>query len=200
MSCESRVGGHRYEGANVQISDGYVRKQRPRICKNITETIGNTPMVYLDRLTKNLPGRAVAKLESFNPLSSVKDRIGLAMIEAAEQSGALRPGMTIVEPTGGNTGIALASVATVKGYEAIFVMPDHMSSERRRIMQTFGAKLILGLGAPVLPRAGGYSDRIPMVWRRRSGCWRKQSVDFYKSCARQCPFVIFRFLSKENSS
>lgn len=127
------------------------RVQRPRICRNITETIGNTPLVYLKRLGQNLPGRIVAKLESFNPMSSVKDRIGLALIEDAERTGLLRPGMTIVEPTGGNTGIALASVATVKGYQAIFVMPDHMSMERRRIMEAFGAELILtpyALGIP----------------------------------------------------
>jgi len=123
------------------------RITRPKIAANITETIGNTPLVRLEKISNGLPGKIIAKLESFNPLASVKDRIGLAMIKAAEESGQLKPGMTIVEPTSGNTGIALAFVATVLGYKIILTMPETMSSERRKLLKIFGAELVLTPGA-----------------------------------------------------
>lgn len=122
------------------------RITRPKIATNITETIGNTPLVRLEKISKGLPGKIIAKLESFNPLSSVKDRIGLAMINAAEESGQLKPGMTIVEPTSGNTGIALAFVAAVRGYKIVLTMPETMSSERRKLLKIFGAELVLTPG------------------------------------------------------
>lgn len=118
-----------------------------RIYDDITATIGRTPLVRLNRMTRGLPGEVVVKLESFNPLASVKDRIGVSMIEEAEKEGTLRPGMTIVEPTSGNTGIALAFVAAAKGYRLVLTMPDTMSSERRALLRIFGAELVLTPGA-----------------------------------------------------
>lgn len=113
------------------------------IYNNAAETIGNTPLVRLNRIGADSGAEIVAKLEFFNPLSSVKDRIGKAMIEAAEADGRLQPGGSIVEPTSGNTGIALAFVARAKGYRCILTMPESMSLERRRLLKLLGAELVL---------------------------------------------------------
>jgi cysteine synthase A len=117
-----------------------------KIYHDITKTIGHTPLVQLQRIGAGLPGRIVLKLEFFNPLSSVKDRIGLNMIERAELSGALKKGMKVIEPTSGNTGIALAFVCAAKGYPLTLVMPETMSQERRTLLLLLGAQVILTPG------------------------------------------------------
>ncbi len=113
---------------------------------NIAESIGRTPLIRLNRLTSDTDATVYVKMESFNPGSSVKDRIGIAMIEAAEKSGDLNEGTTIVEPTSGNTGIALAMVAAAKGYKCIFTMPETMSLERRALLKMYGAEVVLTPG------------------------------------------------------
>jgi cysteine synthase A len=118
-----------------------------RIYDDITKTIGRTPLVRINRMAAGLPGTVVAKVESFNPMSSVKDRIALSMIRAAEEAGLIGNGTVIVEPTSGNTGIALAMVAAAKGYHLRLVMPETMSIERRTLVKALGAELVLSPGA-----------------------------------------------------
>ncbi|MFI7494318.1 cysteine synthase A [Kocuria sp. M4R2S49] len=119
----------------------------PKIYNDVTELVGRTPLVHLNRLDEGLPGNVAVKLEFYNPANSVKDRIGVAIVDAAEKSGLLKPGGTIVEGTSGNTGIALAMVGAARGYKVILTMPETMSTERRVMLRAYGAQIVLTPGA-----------------------------------------------------
>lgn len=139
-----------------------------KVFDNVTQTVGKTPLVRLNRLADGLKATVLVKMESRNPLGSVKDRIGVAMVEAAEKSGELKPGATIVEPTSGNTGIALAFTAAAKGYKLILTMPETMSIERRKLLSALGAELILTPGSEGMPgaikKAEELVDQLPGVF------------------------------------
>ncbi|WEG17055.1 cysteine synthase A [Alkalihalophilus pseudofirmus] len=165
-----------------------------KVVQSITELIGNTPLVKLNRLVTDKHAEVYLKLEFMNPGSSVKDRIGLAMIEAAEKDGTLKPGDTIVEPTSGNTGIGLAMVAAAKGYKTKLVMPETMSMERRNLLRAYGAELVLtpgpeGMGGAIrkateLAKENGYfmpqqfeNDANPKIHRETTGKELLEQVD-----------------------
>ncbi len=133
---------------------------RGKIYDNILQTMGNTPLVRFPKITQGVPADLCYKLEFFNPIASVKDRISISMIEALEASGKLKPGGTIVEPTSGNTGIGIAFAAAAKGYKAILVMPEQMSIERRKMMKLLGAELVLTEASGGIPAAMAKADEI----------------------------------------
>lgn len=139
-----------------------------KVRDSVLDLIGNTPMIRLSRMADGSSAEIIAKLESFNPMSSVKDRISLAMIEEAERSGKLLEGMTIVEPTSGNTGIGLAMVCAVKGYKLVLTMPETMSLERRKLLSALGARLVLTEGKKGMK--GAIEEATRMVGKE-GGCF-----------------------------
>ena len=144
------------------------------IANEMTELIGKTPLVWLKRVSKGCKARIAGKLEFFNPAGNVKDRIGVSMVLDAERQGKLKPGMTIVEPTSGNTGIALAWVAAARGYKLILTMPESMTIERRKILELFGAELVL------TPAEGGMTgaiDKANEVLKERDGAFMPQQFE-----------------------
>jgi cysteine synthase A len=145
-----------------------------KIYNNIVETVGRTPLVKLNRVTAGLPATIALKCEFFNPLGSVKDRIGMAMIEDAEQRGILKHGGVIIEPTSGNTGIGLAFVAAAKGYKVILTMPDTMSHERRTLLALLGADLVLTPGSEGMRGAIAKADQL---LQETPGAWMPQQFN-----------------------
>src|SRR5438132_9188026 len=145
-----------------------------RIYNNIVETVGHTPLVKLNRITAGLPATILLKCEFFNPLGSVKDRIGMSMIEAAERDGTLTKDTVIIEPTSGNTGIALAFVAAAKGYKLILTMPETMSVERRTLLAMLGAKLVLTPGSEGMK---GAIARAEDILKNTPGAWMPQQFN-----------------------
>lgn len=143
-----------------------------RIFDNVTELVGRTPLVRLNSVTEGASATVLAKLEFYNPANSVKDRIGVAIIDAAEKSGALKPGGTIVEGTSGNTGIALAMVGAARGYRVVITMPDTMSRERRAVMRAFGAEIVLTPGSEGMKGAVAKAQEI--VAKTENAIWADQ--------------------------
>ncbi|GAA1451422.1 cysteine synthase A [Nesterenkonia lacusekhoensis] len=143
-----------------------------KILENIAEAVGNTPLVQLNRLDADLPGNVAVKLEFYSPASSVKDRIGTAIVDAAEQAGVLRPGGTIVEGTSGNTGIALAMVGAARGYRVVLTMPETMSTERRVMLRAFGAEIVLTPGADGM--RGAVEKAKSIVEETDNAIWARQ--------------------------
>lgn len=143
-----------------------------KILDNITEAVGGTPMVRLNRLDADLPGNIALKLEFYSPANSVKDRIGTAIVDAAEAAGVLRPGGTIVEGTSGNTGIALAMVGAARGYRVVLTMPETMSTERRVMLRAFGAEIVLTPGADGM--RGAVEKAKAIVEETENSIWARQ--------------------------
>ena len=143
-----------------------------KIYNDVTQIVGRTPLVRLNRLGAGLPGNIAVKLEFYNPANSVKDRIGVAIVDAAEASGALRPGGTIVEGTSGNTGIALAMVGAARGYKVVLTMPETMSTERRVMLRAFGAEIVLTPGSEGM--RGAVEKAKEIVATTENAVWAQQ--------------------------
>ena len=143
-----------------------------RIYSNVTELVGNTPLVRINRLAAGIDATVLAKLEFYNPASSVKDRLGVAIVDAAEKSGELKPGGTIVEGTSGNTGIALAMVGAARGYKVVMTMPDTMSRERRTVLRAFGAEIVLTPGSEGM--RGAVEKAQEIVANTPNSIWARQ--------------------------
>ena len=143
-----------------------------KIYNDVTEIVGRTPLVRLNRLAEGLPGNIAVKLEFYNPANSVKDRIGVAIVNAAEKSGALKPGGTIVEGTSGNTGIALAMVGAARGYKVVLTMPETMSTERRVMLRAFGAEIVLTPGSEGM--RGAVEKAKEIVATTENAIWAQQ--------------------------
>jgi cysteine synthase A len=143
-----------------------------RIYDDVTQLVGGTPLVRLNRLTEGLDAQVAVKLEFYNPANSVKDRIGVAIVDAAEKSGALKPGGTIVEGTSGNTGIALAMVGAARGYKVILTMPETMSTERRVMLRAFGAEIVLTPGSEGM--RGAVEKAREIVGKTENSIWAQQ--------------------------
>ncbi|GAA1496163.1 cysteine synthase A [Paeniglutamicibacter kerguelensis] len=143
-----------------------------KIYNDVTEIVGRTPLVRLNRLAEGLPGNIAVKLEFYNPANSVKDRIGVAIVNAAEESGALKPGGTIVEGTSGNTGIALAMVGAARGYKVVLTMPETMSTERRVMLRAFGAEIVLTPGSEGM--RGAVEKAKEIVATTENAIWAQQ--------------------------
>jgi cysteine synthase A len=148
------------------------KKEPMRIYDDVTQLVGNTPLVRLNRLTEGLGADVAVKLEFYNPANSVKDRIGVAIVDAAEKSGALKPGGTIVEGTSGNTGIALALVGAARGYKVILTMPETMSTERRVLLRAYGAEIILTPGSEGM--RGAVEKAQEIVANTENSIWAQQ--------------------------
>jgi cysteine synthase len=146
-----------------------------KIYQDVTATVGNTPLIRLNRIAAGLPGRVAVKHEGYNPFNSVKDRIGAAMIDDAVEKGRLRPGMIIVEPTSGNTGIGLAYVAAARGYRCIFTMPETMTVERRNLLRALGAKVVLTEGPKGMKGAIARAEEI--LGRLGDRAWMPRQFD-----------------------
>src|SRR3954452_10347819 len=150
------------------------KEMHGKIYNNITELIGRTPLVRLNRIVPAGAGEVIVKLESFNPLSSVKDRLAISMVDEAEKAGEIKPGDTVVEATSGNTGIGLAFVAAAKGYKCTLVMPDTMSVERRKLAQALGAELILTPGPKGIKEAQRVAEEYAA---NNEGSWLSKQFD-----------------------
>ena len=167
-SVKTRPEQKTQQSESFATPDSTLAKPAKPIAKDLSELIGDTPLLEVSRFTGDLPGKVLIKLELFNPGSSVKDRIGLAMIEAAERDGKLKPGSTIIEPTSGNTGVGLAWVAAIKGYKMILTMPESMSIERRKLLAALGAEIVLTSGNKgmlgAIEKAHALLRNIPDSW------------------------------------